>query len=55
VDCSKLLQPSLRPDVEANKGVSLGADLYIMKPFSTQSLVEAVDRFFGGGTASGVG
>jgi DNA-binding response OmpR family regulator len=42
-------------DVEVNKGVSLGADLYITKPFSTQSLVEAVDRFFDGGTASGVG
>lgn len=42
-------------DVEVNKGVSLGADLYITKPFSTQSLVDAVDRFFAGGTASGVG
>ena len=42
-------------DVEVNKGVSLGADLYITKPFSTQSLVEAVERFFDGGKASGVG
>ena len=35
-------------DVEVNKGVSLGADLYITKPFSTQSLLEAIDRFFDG-------
>ena len=41
-------------DVEVTKGVSLGADLYITKPFSTQRLVEAVDHFFAGGTASGV-
>ena len=41
-------------DVEVTKGVSLGADLYITKPFSTQGLIEAVDRFFTGGTASGV-
>jgi DNA-binding response OmpR family regulator len=41
-------------DVEVSKGVSLGADLYITKPFSTQSLLEAVDRFFDGGATSGV-
>ncbi|MET0682480.1 MAG: response regulator [Casimicrobiaceae bacterium] len=40
-------------DVEVSKGVALGADLYITKPFSTQSLVEAVDHFFDGGATSG--
>jgi len=40
-------------DVEVSKGVSLGADLYITKPFSTQHLIEAVDHFFDGGATPG--
>ena len=40
-------------DVEVSKGVSLGADLYITKPFSTQSLLEAIDRFFDAGAKPG--
>jgi DNA-binding response OmpR family regulator len=30
-------------DVEVSKGVSLGADLYITKPFSNQELVAKID------------
>ena len=36
-------------EAEVSKGVSLGADLYITKPFSTQDLIEAIDGFFAGG------
>ncbi len=31
-------------DAEVSKGLSLGADLYVTKPFSTQELIAAVDR-----------
>lgn len=31
-------------DAEISKGMSLGADLYVTKPFSTQELIAAVDR-----------
>jgi DNA-binding response OmpR family regulator len=31
-------------DAEVNKGLSVGADLYITKPFSTRDLVEKVKR-----------
>lgn len=31
-------------EAEVNKGLSLGADLYITKPFSTQELVATIDR-----------
>ncbi len=31
---------------EVNKGLSLGADLYVTKPFSTQELVNTIDRLF---------
>ena len=34
-------------EAEVNKGLSLGADLYITKPFSTQELVATIDRLFG--------
>ena len=30
-------------EVEVNKGMSLGADLYITKPFSTRELVAKID------------
>ena len=34
-------------DVEMNKGMSLGADLYITKPFSTRELVAKIDGLLG--------
>jgi DNA-binding response OmpR family regulator len=34
-------------DVEMNKGISLGADLYITKPFSTRELVAKIDGLLG--------
>src|ERR687892_2006132 len=34
-------------DVEMNKGLSLGADLYITKPFSTQELVAKINGLLG--------
>jgi DNA-binding response OmpR family regulator len=37
-------------DVEMNKGLSLGADLYITKPFSTQELVAKINGLLGVGT-----
>ena len=36
-------------DVEVNKGVSLGADLYITKPFSTRELVAKINGLLGAG------
>jgi DNA-binding response OmpR family regulator len=36
-------------EAEVSKGLSLGADLYITKPFSTQELIEAINGLFDGG------
>ncbi len=40
-------------EAEVNKGLSLGADLYITKPFSTQELVERIDALLGAGAKPG--
>lgn len=37
-------------DVEMSKGLSVGADLYITKPFSTQELVARINGLLGAGT-----
>ena len=36
-------------DVEMSKGLSIGADLYITKPFSTQELVAKINGLVGAG------
>lgn len=36
-------------EAEVNKGLSLGADVYITKPFSNQELLERVDGLLGDG------
>jgi two-component system, OmpR family, alkaline phosphatase synthesis response regulator PhoP len=38
-------------DVEMSKGLSIGADLYITKPFSTQELVAKINGLLGIGAA----
>ena len=38
-------------DAEVNKGLSIGADHYITKPFSTQELVAKINGLLGIGTA----
>lgn len=35
-------------EVEVSKGISLGADLYVTKPFSNTELVAAIDRLVAG-------
>jgi DNA-binding response OmpR family regulator len=34
-------------DVEVNKGLAVGADAYVTKPFSTKDLIEQVARMLG--------
>jgi DNA-binding response OmpR family regulator len=34
-------------DTEVTKGLALGADAYVTKPFSTADLVETVSRLLG--------
>ena len=38
-------------DAEVNKGLAIGADLYITKPFSTQELVARINGLLGVGAA----
>ena len=38
-------------DADVNKGLAIGADLYITKPFSTQELVARINGLLGLGTA----
>ncbi len=38
-------------EAEINKGLSLGADRYVTKPFSTQELLATIDRLFEPGDA----
>lgn len=40
-------------EAEVSKGLSLGADLYITKPFSTRELVERIDALFGAAAEPG--
>jgi DNA-binding response OmpR family regulator len=40
-------------EVEVSKGMSLGADLYITKPFSTQELITAINGLFDRDAAPG--
>jgi DNA-binding response OmpR family regulator len=38
-------------EAEISKGLSLGADRYVTKPFSTQELLATIDRLFEPGDA----
>jgi DNA-binding response OmpR family regulator len=40
-------------EAEVSKGLSLGADLYITKPFSTQELINAVNRLLARDASTG--
>jgi DNA-binding response OmpR family regulator len=40
-------------DAEISKGISLGADLYISKPFSTQALIDSINALLADDAGSG--
>ena len=40
-------------EAEVNKGLSLGADLYVTKPFSNQELIAKIDGLLGAGAKPG--
>ena len=40
-------------DTEVNKGISMGADLYITKPFSTREFIEKIKRLLDQSTLPG--
>ncbi len=37
-------------DIEVSKGIAVGADAYVTKPFSTKDLMAKVERMLGGAT-----
>jgi DNA-binding response OmpR family regulator len=40
-------------DAEVNKGLSIGADLYVTKPFSTRELMDKIKDLLGQGIEPG--
>jgi len=40
-----------RRDAEVNKGLAMGADLYVTKPFSTRDLMDQINELLGRGEA----
>lgn len=40
-------------EAEVNKGLSLGADTYVTKPFSNQELIAKIDALLGAGATPG--
>jgi two-component system, OmpR family, alkaline phosphatase synthesis response regulator PhoP len=40
-------------EAEVNKGLSLGADIYVTKPFSNQELIATIDGLLGDGAKPG--
>lgn len=40
-------------EAEVNKGLSLGADSYVTKPFSNQELIDKIDGLLGSGATPG--
>ena len=40
-------------EAEVNKGLSLGADTYVTKPFSNRELIDKIDELLGDGTKPG--
>ena len=40
-------------EAEVNKGLSLGADTYVTKPFSNQELIDKIDGLLGNGAKPG--
>jgi DNA-binding response OmpR family regulator len=42
-------------EAEVNKGLSIGADLYVTKPFSTRELIATIKRLLDQGSKPGAG